>query len=308
MYEDYPKSLVEFERRFTLDADCLEYMAQLRWGDTFSCPRCGGNEFWQMDKQLRLCRNCRHQASVTAGTIFHGARKPLSLWFRAMWHITNQKYGANALGLQRVLSLGSYQTAWEWLHKLRRAMIRPDREMLSGIVHVDETYIGGKKGGKRGRGAAGKAVVAIAVEDKAENGIGRIRLAKLSDASASSLGAFLDRTVTHGSHIITDDWTGYTNTVDNYLHEVLASEDLKLPHLVASLLKRWLLGTYQGAARRSHLDYYLDEYTFRFNRRKSKFRGKLFYRLVQQALMVDPHPRSTLKAVDEPSEEDEFDV
>lgn len=308
MDEDYPKSLIEFEQRFATDDACLEYLAQLRWGDSFVCPNCGGTEFWHMDRQLRLCRICRHQTSVTAGTIFHRARKPISLWFRAMWHITNQKYGANALGLQRALSLGSYQTAWEWLHKMRRAMVRPDRDMLSGIIQVDETYIGGKKEGKRGRGAAGKTVVGIAVEDKEENGIGRIRLAKLPDASSSSLSSFLERTISHGSHVITDDWSGYTHIEGNYLHEVRASEDMKLPHLVASLLKRWLLGTYQGAARKSHLDYYLDEYTFRFNRRKSRFRGKLFYRLVQQSLIVDPHPRSKLKAVCGPSEEDEFDV
>jgi transposase-like protein len=233
----------------------------------------------------------------------------LSLWFRAMWHITNQKYGANAMGLQRALSLGSYQTAWEWLHKLRRAMVRPGREMLSGIVQVDETYIGGKKSGKRGRGAAGKTVVGIAVEDKKQYGIGRVRLAKLPDASGSSLETFLTRTVARGSHIITDDWSGYTHTEDTgYSREVWASNDLKLPHMITALLKRWLLGTYQGAARKSHLDYYLDEYTFRFNRRKSHSRGKLFYRLAQQALMVDPYPRATLKLLNGPSLEDEFDI
>ncbi len=181
-------------------------------------------------------------------------------------------------------------------------MVRPGREMLSGIVQVDETYIGGKKTGKRGRGAVGKAVVGIAVEDKKQNGIGRIRLAKLPDASAGSLDTFLTRTVAHESHIITDDWSGYTHAEDNgYSREVLASNDLKLPHMVAALLKRWLLGTYQGAARKSHLDYYLDEYTFRFNRRKSHFRGKLFYRLAQQTLMVDPYPRAALKAPNGPS-------
>lgn len=308
MEEDYPKSLVEFERCFMSDAACLDYLIQLRWGDAFACPKCGCSEFWQMDRGLRCCRACRHQTSVTAGTIFHGARKPLTLWFRAMWHITNQKYGANALGLQRMLNLGSYHTAWEWLHKLRRAMVRPDRDILSGTIQVDETYIGGRKKGKRGRGALGKAVVVIAVEDKGEHGIGRIRLAKLPDASASSIDNFLNRSIALGSHIITDDWSGYTNVEGKYSREVWASIDLKLPHLIAALLKRWLLSAYQGAARRSHLDYYLDEYTFRFNRRKSKSRGKLFYRLVQQALMVDPQPRSTLKAPNGPSQEDEFDV
>jgi len=233
----------------------------------------------------------------------------MSLWFRAMWHITNQKYGANAKGLQRALGLGSYQTAWEWLHKLRRAMVRPGREMLSGVVQLDETYVGGKKEGKRGRGAAGKTVIGIAVEDKKQDGIGRVRLAKLPDASAGSLDPFLSGTVAQGSHIITDDWGGYTNVGDNgYSREIWTSNNLKLPHIIAALLKRWLLGTYQGAVCKSHLDYYLNEYTFRFNRRKSHFRGKLFYRLVQQTLMVDPHPRSTLKAADVSSLEDELDI
>ena len=147
MEEDYPKSLVEFERRFMTDAACLDYLIQLRWGDAFACPMCGCSEFWQMGRGLKCCRACRHQASATAGTIFHGARKPLTLWFRAMWHITNQKYGANALGLQRLLNLGSYHTAWEWLHKLRRAMVRPGRDILYGTIQVDETYIGGRCSG-----------------------------------------------------------------------------------------------------------------------------------------------------------------
>ena len=212
------------------------------------------------------------------------------------------------MGLKRLLGLGSYQTAWEWLHKLRRAMVRPDREKLSGVVQIDETYIGGKKTGKRGRGALGKTPVGIAVEDLKEEGLGRIRLLKLSDASANSLNVFIQKTITPGSHVITDDWHGYAKADDiGYSHKIVDSMDIKLPHMVASLLKRWLLGTYQGAARKSHLEYYLDEYTFRFNRRRSFYRGKLFYRLVQQSLMVDPHPRSTLKAVGGPSMIDEFD-
>jgi transposase-like protein len=213
-----------------------------------------------------------------------------------MWHITGQKYGANALGLQRIIDLGSYHTAWQWLHKLRRAMVRPDRDRLSGVVEVDETYVGGKKPGKRGRGAAGKALVGIAVEDKGEEGIGRIRLWHLENASGDSLIPFVQGIAKSGSTIRTDDWQGY-NLLDSrgFNHVVDSSNDLKLVHLVAALLKRWLLGTYQGAVRPSHLMYYLDEFTFRFNRRKSASRGKLFYRLVQQAMMVDPAPLNSLK-------------
>jgi transposase-like protein len=187
-------------------------------------------------------------------------------------------------------------TAWRWLHKLRRAMVRPGRDQLAGCVQVDETYLGGRrKPGKRGRGAAGKTLVAIAVEDKSPAGIGRIRLQPLPDASAESLGEFVRTTVAPGSRIHTDDWGGYGTLVSlGYPHRILRPKDLKLPHLVASLLKRWLLGTYQGAVKPTHLAYYLDEFTFRFNRRTSRSRGKLFYRLVQHALLVDPIPGKSL--------------
>ena len=175
-------------------------------------------------------------------------------------------------------------------------MVRPDRDKLSGLVEVDETYVGGKKPGKRGRGAEGKALVGIAVEDKEEEGIGRIRLWHLENASGASLMPFVKAVVQPGSTIRTDDWGGYGGLTQNgFEHFVMPSKDLKLAHLVAALLKRWLLGTYQGAVRPSHLLYYLDEFTFRFNRRTSKSRGKLFYRLVQQAMMVDPAPLKTLK-------------
>ena len=307
--EDYPRSLGEFEARFATEAACLDYLAKLRWPTGFVCPRCGGTDHWRTSRALWYCRQCDGQTSVTAETIFHGVRKPLSLWFRAMWHITSQKYGANALGLQRVLGLRRYETAWEWLHKLRRAMVRPGRDQLSGCVQVDETYFGGKKKpGKRGRGAAGKAVVAIAVEDKSLDGIGRIRLQHIPDASADSLGGFVSEMITPGSSVKTDDWSGYTTVAAlGYQRTIVTSEELMLPHLVASLLKRWLLGTYQGAVKPTHLAYYLDEYTFRFNRRTSRSRGKLFYRLVQQALLTDPVAGKELKALVPAGEDENFD-
>ncbi len=296
MHEDYPKTLLEMEERFNTEAACVEYLRQLRWPEGFVCPRCGADKSWHTCSGLYRCQRCELETSVTAGTILHRTRKPLRLWFRAMWHITNQKYGANALGLQRLLSLGSYHTAWQWLQRLRRAMVRPHRDRLSGVIEVDETYIGGQKPGKRGRGAVGKALVGIAVQDKGTEGIGRIRLQHLQDASADSLGPFIEAVAQHESVIRTDDWPGYNGLSGNgFQHVVVSSNDLKLAHLIAALLKRWLLGTYQGAVRPSHLAYYLDEYTFRFNRRNCTFRGKLFYRLVQQAMMVDPAPGSTLK-------------
>lgn len=221
-----------------------------------------------------------------------------------LWHITSQKYGANALGLQRVLGLGSYHTAWEWLHRLRRTMVRPGRDNLSGIVEVDETYVGGEKEGKRGRGAEGKALVMVAVEDTGlgKKGIGRIRLQRIADASANSLNGFIQANIEKGSTVRTDGWSGYKQVQSKgYIHtiardsEQVGDNPLYLCHLITSLFKRWLFGTYQGAVKSEHLDYYLDEYTFRFNRRKSRSRGKLFYRLLQQAVLIEPIPRQNIE-------------
>lgn len=292
--EDYPRTLSEFRARFATEEACEAYLAALRWPDGFKCPKCGGSDGWKMSRGLFLCRECRCQISVTSGTIFHQTRKPMRVWFEAMWHVTNQKYGATALGLQRILGFGSYHTAWKWLHKLRRAMVRPGRERLTGIVEVDETYIGGERPGKRGRGADNKMLVAVAVEDASvltgkTKGMGRFRLSRIPNASADTLRAFLMENVAPGSQVRTDGWSGYGPiTVDGYDHVVVESRKLIITHLTIALLKRWLLGTYQGAVRAQQLDYYLDEFTFRFNRRKSASRGKLFYRLVQQSVMVDP--------------------
>ena len=254
-----------------------------------------------MGRGLWLCRRCRRQTSVTVGTIFDRSRLPLTLWFRAMWHVTNQKNGASALTIQRLLGLGSYQTAWAWLHKLRRAMVRPGRDCLEGVVEADESYLGGERPGKRGRGARGKALVLLAIQLPPGGEIGRIRLAHVSDASGPSLVGALETMVTLGSEVKTDGWGGYNDLESKgYRHTVVRrsaeiGQDL-LPacHRVASLLKRWLLGTHQGAVRHEHLAYYLDEFTFRFNRRTSASRGKLFYRLAQQAVHVEPAPYAKL--------------
>ena len=294
--EDYPRTLLELEKRFSTEESCREYLSKMRWIEGIRCPRCGCGKNWPLGKGLFQCSGCDYKMSVTAGTIFEGTRKPLTLWFRAIWHLTSQKSGASALGMQRVLGLGSYETAWVWLHKLRRAMVRPGRDNLSGFVEVDETYIGGEKPGKRGRGAFGKVLVVIAAETH-EDAIGRIRLRRVSDASAASLEAAIQETVELGSVIFTDGWRGYNNLETlGYHHEVVRQEadtgNNMLPHChrVASLIKRWLMGTYQGSLSHKHLDYYLDEYTFRFNRRTSRHRGKLFYRLIQQAVIIKPSP------------------
>jgi transposase-like protein len=292
--EDYPATLLEFEKRFATEDACRQYFLKLRWPEGFRCPNCGSQKAWLTERNCYHCGHCQMQTSLFSGTIFQDSKKPLQQWFNAAWHITSQKYGANALGLQRILGLGSYRTSWAWLHKLRRAMIRPGRDRLRGIIEVDETFIGGEKSGKRGRGAAGKELVVIAVQKDGRK-LGRIRLQRVPDASANSLEDAIQNTIEPGSIIQTDGWQGY-HRIDKlgYIHEVIrvGSDvgDNLLPkaHLVASLLKRWLLGTYQGAVRPVHLDYYLDEYTFRFNRRTSRFRGKLFYRLLQQAAETAP--------------------
>jgi len=294
--EEYPQTLMEFEKQFATEEACRMYLEKVRWPNGFLCPKCGSSRAWRMSRKLWLCGECRRQTSITAGTVFESSRLPLRIWFRAMWYVTSQKNGASAQGVQRVLGFGSYQTAWTWLHKLRRAMIRPSRDCLNGVVEVDESYVGGEKTGKRGRGAPGKALVLLAVQIK-ERKIGRIRLAKVIDASGQSLEGALLSMVSVGSEVRTDGWSGYSNLEGKgYKHCVLRTtatvgEDL-LPacHRVASLLKRWLLGTHQGAISHEHLSYYLDEFVFRFNRRTSSSRGKLFYRLVQQAVQVGPTP------------------
>jgi len=282
--DDYPRKLSDLENRFATEEACRKYLANLRWPSGFSCPRCGGTEAWSMSNGLVRCCSCEYKLSLTAGTIFEGTRKPLLMWFRAIWWVVGQKNGASAKGIQRMLELGSYQTAWAWLHKIRRAMVRPGRDRLSGAIEMDETYIGGEKPGKRGRGALGKALVAVAVEDKGDDGIGRIRLAVIPNASQESLTTFTKETVEPGCSIRTDDWSGYGTLPDEgYLHTVVPTHDLKIAHLVISLMKRWLDGTLQGAVSHQHLDYYLDEFTFRFNRRRADHRGLLFFRLLQNA-------------------------
>jgi transposase-like protein len=294
--EEYPGNLAEFESRFSTEEGCRDYLFRLRWPNGFRCPRCSGVKGWPQRTVLIQCADCGYQASVTAGTIFQDTHKPLALWFRAMWYVTSQKNGASALGLQRVLGLGSYQTAWAWLHKLRRAMVRPGRDRLTGWVEVDETYLGGLEEGVAGRRRGDKALIVVAAQADGKR-IGRIRLRMIRDASAESLHPFVADSIEPGSTVHTDGWQGYKGLNQlGYTHEVTilhgrrheASQLLPRVHLVVSLLKCWLLGTHQGAVSPAYLEYYLDEFTFRFNRRRSKSRGKLFFRLVEQAVVTDP--------------------
>ncbi len=219
-----------------------------------------------------------------------------------MYWLSSQKNGASALGLQRVLGLGSYKTAWTWLHKLRRAMVRPGRDRLTGRVEVDETYLGGLEEGVRGRQTERKSLIVIAAQEDGP-GIGRIRMKRIADASGDSLMEFVKEAIEPGSIVHTDGWTGYDPLAGKgYPHDITflkgqkksATELMPRVHRIASLLKRWILGTHQGAVSHEHLEYYLDEFTFRFNRRRSTNRGKLFYRLVQQAVAIEPVPYKSM--------------
>ena len=300
MSDDFPRTMLEFEQRFSTEAQCRQYLFELRWPGGFQCPSCGGTAAWAMRGNLWLCGGCRYQASVTAGTIFQDSHLALTTWFRAMWLMTGQKSGVSALGLQRVLGLGSYKTAWALLHKLRRAMVRPGRDRLRGVVEVDETYWGAEEAGVVGRLTNDKALIILAAEEDGR-GIGRIRLRRIADFNRATLHGFIAEAVEPGSTVRTDGLNAYRD-LEGYVHDrqvqrrqVEGEHLLPRVHRVVSLLKRWLLGTHQGAIGQEHLDDYLNEFTFRFNRRKSASRGKLFYRLAQQAVQVEPTPFASLK-------------
>ena len=306
---DYPGTWQSFESWFADDEACREFLVRVRWPDGFVCPNCGGGDAWVTGRGLWMCRSCNRQSSVTAGTIFHRSRLPLRTWFAAMWFVCAQKNGVSALGLQRVLGFGSYETAWAWLHKLRRAMVRPDRELLGGdgvTVEMDSTFIGGRTQGKRGARYANKTEVVIAVERLSPRGFGRVRLVQIDSSQRSDeLFEFIRTNIAHGSVLVTDGETAYPaiarrlqirhEPVNLIATKRAAHEALPAVHHVASLLKRWIAGTLHDSVSPDNLGYYLDEFTFRFNRRTSRSRGLLWYRLVQQAVNTDPHPLDTLQ-------------
>ena len=280
--------------QFSTEEACRQYLNNVRWVDGFVCPKCSHTHAWKLGRDIHKCKKCCRDISVTAGTIFHGRHLSLRLWFQALWLVVSQKNGVSALGLSRTLGIQE-KTSWKLLGKIRTAMVRIGRERLSGLVEVDEVFIGGIKPGIRGRGALGKVLVLIAVEDKRGKGFGRIRIEIISDASAATLKVAIKKMVEPGSKIRTEQWKGYTaSALEGYEHVIMKRRSLEpgedptpLVHRVASLLKRWLLGTHHGRVSEIHLASYLDEFVFRFNRRKSRSRGKLFYRLIQGMLRVN---------------------
>src|SRR5437764_4888427 len=300
--DDLPEYVTSFLARFGTDEQCREYLFEARWPDGFRCAACGHDDAYSLrTKIVHECVACRKQHSLLAGTIFEQTKTGLAKWFLAIYLVTSSKGGIAATELQRQLGFGSYQTAWTWLHKLRKAMVRPDRQPLAERVEADETHVGGPRPGKRGRGAAGKALVAGAVEagrgEARGRRLGRLRLAALPDASAASLDALLAAHVAEPATVATDGWRGYLGLpAAGCDHEPVSSSAswgdaaLRLPgiHLVFGLAKRWLLGTHHGAVGEKHLPAYLDEYVFRFNRRTATLVSHGFARLIEQAVKTRP--------------------
>jgi len=306
---DYPGTWQSFEGWFPDDEACRQFLARVRWPDGFVCPSCSTRDAWVTGRGLWMCRGCGRQTSVTAGTIFDRSRLPLRTWFAAMWLVCSQKHGVSALGLQRVLGFGSYETAWAWMHKLRRAMVRPDRDLLGGddvTVELDSTFIGGRSQVKRGPRYFNKTEVVVAVERAHPHGFGRIRLHQIDERGhLEGCFEFVRTNIAHGSILVTDGDTSMAVITHRLQlrHEPInlvatanpAHAVLPGVHMVASLLKRWIAGTLHDRVSSQHLAYYLDEFTFRFNRRTSRSRGLLWYRLVQQAVLTDPHPLDVLQ-------------
>ena len=293
----YPRTFEEFLEWFSCEEDCKRYLERIRWPEGFVCPVCGRTNAWHTDRGLWHCQGCQRQSSVTAGTVFEDSRKPLRLWFHVMWLMMSQKTGLSARNLCDTYGFGSYQTAWGWLQKLRSVMIRSGRERLCGRVEVDEAYVGGQKEGARGRGAEGKTLVLVAVEGDLKDKLGRVRFRCVEAINRHVVESFVRDYVEPGAKVVTDGLAVYDKLsaagFDHRPHTIvnggeIGRHQLDHIHLVFSLLKRWLVGTHQGAVRPSHLQAYLDEFSFRFNRRLSQHRGKLFYRLVQQAVTMRP--------------------
>jgi len=302
LLQDLPRDLPTFLKRFGTDAKCRAYLVRVRWPAGFRCTGCGHDQAWSHKKRLiEECTACGRQHSILAGTIFEQTKTGLAKWFLAIYLVTASKGGLSAMELQRQMGFGSYQTAWSWLHKIRRAMVRPDRPPLAARVEADETYVGGPRPGRSGRGAAGKTRVAGAVESGRGQArgrrLGRLRLAVVADVSARSLEGFLAANVARPATVATDGWSGYTGlAAKGYAHEPLnlsaswGDAALRLPaiHLVFGLAKRWLLGTHHGAVSAQHLPAYLDEFVVRFNRRTAKSISHRFARVIEHAIQIRP--------------------
>lgn len=287
----YPKDIAEMRAWFSTDKACLEYLEWMRWGNGFICPWCHGSEYWIIADGRRKCQDCDRTISVTSNTIFERTRIPLTVWFEAAWLFVASKNGVSATTLHNLLPINTYQTAWTMLSKFRYAISSTPKRKLEGVVEVDEWMQGGVRKGVKGRGV-GKNIVLAAVEKRPG---GRVRFAVAPNTKTATLGKFIKDNVVPGSKVITDAWVAYPKATGGYTHvahnearsELEAHELLPAVHRVFSLADRLLLGTYQGSTRKEHLQEYLDEFAFRYNRRNSNDRGLLFYRLMEHAVKSD---------------------
>ena len=293
---EVPRSLPEFEARFPDDAACARWLMAKRWPDGFRCPTCGHDEAWELrrERPTLQCAACERQVSVTAGTALHGSHLSLRTRFLAAWLVAAHANGISARQLWRQLGLGSYKSAWLLVRKLRRAMVDPDREPLTGLVEVDETSIpfrakDGPVRAKPGRSHEGRLLVAGAVEIRGK-APGRARLAVIGDYSADTLGGFVACNIAQGGTVVSDGWSGYAKLKDvkhdpRVIGDASAHQVLPWVHRVFANAKRWAMGVYHGL-RPEHLQTYLDEFVFRFNRRRSPHAA--FDRLLGLSLALEP--------------------
>ena len=292
LWRDFPKTAPEFEARFGTEEDCRAYWIQARWGGKPACAQCTSTRVWTIREGTTFeCADCGHQTSLTSGTLLEKTRKPLKVWFRAVFEISTRRTGISAKDLQRIMGFGSYETAWTWLHKLRAAMVRSDSEPLGPFVQIDEALVGGK-------GGPHKELVLVAAEAN-----GRVRLAHADNNDADTLKHFADRQIAAGTQVVTDGHAGYNEkSLGKRPHDAVVqtkaeraeNDAVQSCHWTISLLKRWLLGTHAGAVSDKHLQAYLDEFAFRHNRRKTNGVGRIAARVIEQLVAHAPLPMKTL--------------
>ena len=284
LWRSFPKTAIEFEERFQTEEDCRAYWMEARWGGEPACAKCESTRVWEeRGGRLFECAKCGHQTSLTSGTVLEKTKKPFKVWFRAVFEIASRKNGISAKELQRIMGFGSYKTAWSWLHKIRASLMQPDAKPLDQAVEIDEAYVGSKR--------LGKALVLVAVEHG-----GRVRLALAENNDEATIKRFADAYIAGSADITTDGHAGYnSHSLGERRHEPKVqtpaekreNDAMQQAHWVVSLLKRWLLGTHGGAVKTRHLQSYLDEFQFRYNRRKTNGAARLTARAIER-LVAEP--------------------
>jgi transposase-like protein len=286
LWRDFPRTATEFEARFATEEDCRAYWIEARWGGEPACARCASTRVWSIREGTTFeCADCGHQTSLTSGTLLEKTRKPLKVWFRAIFEISTRRTGISGKDLQRIMGFGSYKTAWTWLHKLRVAMVRSDSEPLGPFVQMDEALVGGK-------GGPHKELVLVAAEAN-----GRVRLAHAESNDEGTCKRFVDGRIAADAQVATDGHAGYSGkSLGKRAHERKVqtkaerreNDAVQGCHWTISLLKRWLMGTHAGAVRSKHLQAYLDEFTFRHNRRKTIGVTRIAGRVIESLVAKPP--------------------